>query len=512
MFPSKRANHAIFIEGLPIECVETDLIKLLQTCGKVNAISLHRQPSPMIPALRPNSVSASVEFQSRENAEAAVYLLETSVIWGRRLSARVITPNAPLVNNSLSMTNMGAANNNNSNLNNHVALAASKALRSAQVHISYLTKQLVTIVTEQMIFDLFSTFGKVIEVSLKKKCVDTEMCIQNGYGFVHYPLTAEGIESALRAVETLHQVTINNISYDCSVSNQLKQVLFSTGHLPASNNVSNNNSAPMTNPNTMGNKTQAWMDASAQDAMNSNSRFPSLFNNNQGNSNHNLNNTMQNNHMNNNNSRSLFPSLSNGNLTANHNNYPSSNNMSVNNNMHLFSNSNNNYNNSDAGSLTGRLSLQSGATSYQGGLSSLDGTNSIGFSSLNSFSSQSNHNNLNLKNSSFGDDLFTHTNQFPLGNNNANALNGFSPKPNSMYGGASIGSGRSSHEDHSSAYHRSQYKGNSTANSLYNNVPLIAEDDFLFTDTNVSNNGAQSGNNNAGYGSAKLPGVFNKWF
>lgn len=85
MFPSKRANHAIFIEGLPIECVETDLIKLLQTCGKVNAITLHRQPSPMIPALRPNSVSASVEFQSRENAEAAVYLLETSVIWGRRL-------------------------------------------------------------------------------------------------------------------------------------------------------------------------------------------------------------------------------------------------------------------------------------------------------------------------------------------------------------------------------------------------------------------------------------------
>lgn len=55
------------------------------------------------------------------------------------------------------------------------------------------------------------------------------MTIQNGYGFVHYPLTNEGIEAALRAVETLHQVTINNISYDCSVSNQLRQVLQNTG-------------------------------------------------------------------------------------------------------------------------------------------------------------------------------------------------------------------------------------------------------------------------------------------
>lgn len=85
MLPTKRNNHAIFIEGLPIECMETDLIKLLQPCGKVNAVSMHRHPNPSLPPLRPNSISASVEFQVREHAEAAVYLLETSVIWGRRL-------------------------------------------------------------------------------------------------------------------------------------------------------------------------------------------------------------------------------------------------------------------------------------------------------------------------------------------------------------------------------------------------------------------------------------------
>jgi hypothetical protein len=57
------------------------------------------------------------------------------------------------------------------------------------------------------------------------------MAIQNGYGFVHYPLTDDGIDAALRAVEALHQVTVNNVSYDCSVSNQLRQVLFNTGKL-----------------------------------------------------------------------------------------------------------------------------------------------------------------------------------------------------------------------------------------------------------------------------------------
>lgn len=65
------------------------------------------------------------------------------------------------------------------------------------------------------------------------------MCIQNGYGFVHYPLTSEGIEAALQAVESLHQVTINNVSYDCSVSNQLRQVLFNTGRLLKKNQNSN---------------------------------------------------------------------------------------------------------------------------------------------------------------------------------------------------------------------------------------------------------------------------------
>lgn len=63
------------------------------------------------------------------------------------------------------------------------------------------------------------------------------MSVQNGYGFVHYPLTPEGINSALMAVQNLHQVTINQITFDCSVSNQLNQILMSMER----NNHRNNN-------------------------------------------------------------------------------------------------------------------------------------------------------------------------------------------------------------------------------------------------------------------------------
>jgi hypothetical protein len=47
--------------------------------------------------------------------------------------------------------------------------------------------------------------------------------IQNGYGFVHFPLTLEGVQGAIAAVNALHQVTIDRITYDCSISHALTE-------------------------------------------------------------------------------------------------------------------------------------------------------------------------------------------------------------------------------------------------------------------------------------------------
>lgn len=51
------------------------------------------------------------------------------------------------------------------------------------------------------------------------------MRIQNGYGFVHYALTLEGVQGAIAAVNALHQVTIDRITYDCSISHALADYL-----------------------------------------------------------------------------------------------------------------------------------------------------------------------------------------------------------------------------------------------------------------------------------------------
>lgn len=51
------------------------------------------------------------------------------------------------------------------------------------------------------------------------------MSIQSGYGFVHFPLSDEGVKSALAAISNLDGITINHITLDCSISNQLKQIL-----------------------------------------------------------------------------------------------------------------------------------------------------------------------------------------------------------------------------------------------------------------------------------------------
>jgi hypothetical protein len=46
--------------------------------------------------------------------------------------------------------------------------------------------------------------------------------LQNGYGFVHFPLTTEGIQAAVDATHNVHQVTVDRITYDCTLSRLLE--------------------------------------------------------------------------------------------------------------------------------------------------------------------------------------------------------------------------------------------------------------------------------------------------
>jgi hypothetical protein len=53
------------------------------------------------------------------------------------------------------------------------------------------------------------------------------MAIQNGYGFVHFPADYEGIQSALNVVKYLNKATVNEILFDCNLSNKSNQFISS---------------------------------------------------------------------------------------------------------------------------------------------------------------------------------------------------------------------------------------------------------------------------------------------
>lgn len=81
------------------------------------------------------------------------------------------------------------------------------------------------LITEATLRGLFSMYGEIVDVAIKKTQFDKKLKIQNGYGFVHYALTPEGVQSAVTATKAIHQVTIDRVTYDCSLSHALETIV-----------------------------------------------------------------------------------------------------------------------------------------------------------------------------------------------------------------------------------------------------------------------------------------------
>jgi mating pheromone-induced death protein 2 len=75
-------------------------------------------------------------------------------------------------------------------------------------------------VTKDVIRQLFSQFGEVVNVILKNSSISPEK--QCGHGFIQFPSSIEGTKAALQATAIIHQVIINNVLYDCALSYSLQ--------------------------------------------------------------------------------------------------------------------------------------------------------------------------------------------------------------------------------------------------------------------------------------------------
>lgn len=225
----------LFVGDLPADCTESELCMLFEPFGSIASIRMKRGTSG-----KDNSYTnmnrgeeakafyyAFVKFDARQSAEMAFQTMQGFFYRGRSLRVGWTSAGGSDEHGSLrAQAPMAQGHMHMHGPPMHMAPAAPHAhARTAQVHFSYLSKQLDFIISEAFLWDVFSSFGEVVEISLKKSACDEDMCIQNGYGFAHFPLNDAGINSALKAVSALHQVTIHQVSYDCSVSNQLKAII-----------------------------------------------------------------------------------------------------------------------------------------------------------------------------------------------------------------------------------------------------------------------------------------------
>eukprot|EP01039_Chlorochromonas_danica_P006770 gene6770-7480_t len=103
-------------------------------------------------------------------------------------------------------------------------------IHSSSVHVSYLSYQLKKLINEESLRILFSTYGVVLDVSIKKSYLDESINRQCGYGFVHFSANSEGLKNALAAVAALNDATIDGVCYKCSISHNLEKQLIEEHH------------------------------------------------------------------------------------------------------------------------------------------------------------------------------------------------------------------------------------------------------------------------------------------
>jgi len=81
---------------------------------------------------------------------------------------------------------------------------------------------------------VFSGFGNVVDIAIKKNVLNRESGVQSGYAFVHFSLTLAGLQSALTASERVNNCTIDDITYKCKTDQALVMQYMSLKSEPSS--------------------------------------------------------------------------------------------------------------------------------------------------------------------------------------------------------------------------------------------------------------------------------------
>eukprot|EP01039_Chlorochromonas_danica_P009352 gene9353-10324_t len=194
----------VFVGNIAVFCTEGDLAKHFSSCGEIIEIRLALNED--------KSKHLSYGFVRYTNiacAQLAIQTLNGTLLCGRplkvdRAQSQRLSPQG------------------NASASNKFMDRSSSSFNSASVHVSFLSHQTRKIINEETLRFLFGGFGAITDVIITKHNIDEAAQKQSGYGFVHFPLNAEGIESALKMSESVIDVLIDGVNYKCKLSHDLE--------------------------------------------------------------------------------------------------------------------------------------------------------------------------------------------------------------------------------------------------------------------------------------------------
>lgn len=199
-------KSSLFIGDLAIFCSEREIEDAFSPFGEIQEIKIMRSEETSR-----NLSYGFIKFSSALSAKRAMTELNGVILCGRPLRIRWATYKSKVGSKE----------------------PKQDVLETSPVHVSFISYQIDKLVTEESLRELFSKYGVVVDASIKKSMIDTDVRRQSGYGFVHYSITGEGIHAAIRAASSLDDITVESVNYKCSLSHNLNKYLTGELTMPA---------------------------------------------------------------------------------------------------------------------------------------------------------------------------------------------------------------------------------------------------------------------------------------
>lgn len=182
-------SKTIFVGDLSYFCNEEDLCALFSPYGRIITVRVRRGVTGE------SLMHGFIALESPEAAQRAIGDLDGIEFMGR---------------------NMRVQRSSDSQ-------RPSSAIKESyvQVHVSFISKQIHTLISEKVLRELFGPFGSIADVAIKKHTMIQKQNRQSGYGFVYFT----NPEAAYRAMNAFKHHTIRDITFDCSISHKSEHLI-----------------------------------------------------------------------------------------------------------------------------------------------------------------------------------------------------------------------------------------------------------------------------------------------